>query len=94
MTDSSSDEQEMAEIAGELMQAKMQSAKNRGQMTHMLRMGNFHIEIVPDSDIDVEEFFTKTMNNIWDRFGKDALDVKVTGMEGTMKTSNGNGMHQ
>ena len=93
MTDSSSDEQEMAEIAGELMQAKMQSAKNRGQMTHMLRMGNFHIEIVPDSDIDVEEFFTKTMNNIWDRFGKDSLEVKVTGMEGG-KPPEARGMHQ
>jgi hypothetical protein len=84
---------DMADMAGELMQAKMQSAKQRGQMTHMLRMGNFHVEIVPDSDIDVEEFFTKTMNNIWDRFGRDSLEVKVSGMEG-MKPKEAQGMHQ
>lgn len=95
MTDSSSEDidmADMADMAGELMQAKMQSARQRGQMTHMLRMGNFHVEIVPDSDIDVEKFFTKTMNNIWDRFGKEALEVKVSGME-NMKPPSGGSMH-
>ena len=33
------------------------------------------------------------MNNIWDRFGKDSLEVKVTGMEG-MKPKDAGGMHQ
>jgi hypothetical protein len=89
MTDSSS---EMAEMAGELMAAKMAAASKRGEMTHMLRMGNFHVEIVPDSDIDVEKFFTETMNNLWDRFGKDSLEVKVSGMDG-MKPTDDRGMH-
>ena len=89
MTDSSS---EMAEMAGELMAAKMAVASKRGEMTHMLRMGNFHVEIVPDSDIDVEKFFTETMNNLWDRFGKDSLEVKVSGMDG-MKPTDDRGMH-
>ena len=84
MTDSSSDSysqrDEMAAMAGELMEAKMQATQARNQMTHMLRMGNFHLEIVPNQDIDIEKFFDRTMNNIFDRFGKDAFEVKVTGM--------------
>ena len=89
MTDSSSEEVHMAQ---ELMEAKMALGQARNQMTHMLRMGNFHIEIVPNKNIDIEKFFTKTMDNIFDRFGKDALEVKVTGME-NMKPPNGGGMH-
>jgi hypothetical protein len=93
MTDSSSEEREaLADMAGELMAAKMAAARKNGEMTHMLRMGTFHLEIVPDSGIDVEEFFTKCMNNLWDRFGKDALEVSVTGMDG-VKPSEGR-MHQ
>ena len=99
MTDSSSDSDsysqrdEMAAMAGELMEAKMQTAQARNQMTHMLRMGNFHLEIVPNKDIDIEKFFEKTMNNIFERFGKDAFEVKVSGME-NMKPPNGGGsMH-
>ena len=96
MTDSSSDSysqrDEMAAMAGELMEAKMQATQARNQMTHMLRMGNFHLEIVPNQDIDIEKFFDRTMNNIFDRFGKDAFEVKVTGME-NIKPPNGGGMH-
>ena len=92
MTDSSSENEAMADMAGELMAANMAAASKRGEMTHMLRMGTFHVEIVPDSGIDVEEFFTKCMDNLWDRFGKDALEVNVTGMDG-VKPSEGR-MHQ
>ena len=92
MTDSSSEED--VHMAAELMEAKMALGQARTQMTHMLRMGNFHIEIVPNQDINVEEFFTKTMDNIWDRFGKDALEVKVSGMENIKPPNGGGGMHQ
>ena len=92
-SDSYSQRDEMAAMAGELMEAKMQTAQARNQMTHMLRMGNFHLEIVPNKDIDIEKFFEKTMNNIFERFGKDAFEVKVSGME-NMKPPNGGGsMH-
>tara|TARA_R100000655_G_scaffold11522_1_gene26656 strand:+ start:2674 stop:2949 length:276 start_codon:yes stop_codon:yes gene_type:complete len=90
MTDSSSEEMHMAQ---ELMEAKMALGQARNQMTHMLRMGNFHIEIVPNKDIDIEKFFTKTMDNLFDRFGKDALEVKVTGMENMKPPNGGGGMH-
>jgi hypothetical protein len=89
MTDSSSEDMHMAQ---ELMEAKMALGQARNQMTHMLRMGNFHIEIVPNKDIDIEKFFEKTMDNLFDRFGKDALEVKVSGME-NIKPPNGGGMH-
>jgi len=89
MTDSSSEDVHMAQ---ELMEAKMALGQARNQMTHMLRMGNFHIEIVPNKDIDIEKFFTKTMDNLFDRLGKDALEVKVSGME-NIKPPNGGGMH-
>ena len=90
MTDSSSEEMHMAQ---ELMEAKMALGQARNQMTHMLRMGNFHIEVVPNKDIDIEKFFTKTMDNLFDRFGKDALEVKVTGMENMKPPNGGGGMH-
>ena len=92
MTDSSSENEAMADMAGELMAAKMAAARKNGEMTHMLRMGTFHVEIVPDSGIDVEKFFTKCMDNLWDRFGKDALEVNVSGMDG-QRPSEGR-MHQ
>ena len=90
MTDSSSEDMHMAQ---ELMEAKMALGQARNQMTHMLRMGNFHIEVVPNKDIDIEKFFTKTMDNLFDRFGKDALEVKVTGMENMKPPNSGGGMH-
>jgi len=80
-------------MAQELMETKMALGQARNQMTHMLRMGNFHIEIVPNKDIDIEKFFTKTMDNLFDRFGKDALEVKVTGMENMKPPNGGGGMH-
>ena len=75
------------------MEAKMALGQARNQMTHMLRMGNFHIEVVPNKDIDIEKFFTKTMDNLFDRFGKDVLEVKVSGMENLKPQSGGGGMH-
>ena len=90
MTDSSSEDMHMAQ---ELMEAKMALGQARNQMTHMLRIGSFHIEIVPNKDIDVEKFFDKTMNNLFDRFGKDVLEVKVTGMDGMKPSNTGGGMH-
>ena len=90
MNDSSSEDMHMAQ---ELMEAKMALGQARNQMTHMLRMGNFHIEIVPNKDIDIEKFFEKTMDNLFDRFGKDALEVKVTGMDGLKPSNGGGGMH-
>ena len=66
MTGSSSDNEDMVHMAGELIQAKMESAKKDTQMTHVMRIGAFHMEIVPDSSINIEQVF----NNILDKLMK------------------------
>ena len=80
MIDSSSelpDKTEIAEMAADLFQAKMeaQAAKNSGGQTHMLRIGQFHLEVVPDKDIDVEKIFEKILSDLFERYG-DKLLIK------------------
>ena len=83
MTDSSSDP-EMADIAAELMMAKMDANK----LTHMLRVGTFQLEIAPSSDIDVREFFTETLERLMKKYGDKLLEIDI---RNTMQ-ANGN-MH-
>jgi len=56
MTDSSSNP-EMADMAAELMMAKMDASK----LTHLLRIGTFQMEIAPTENIDVRAFFNETI---------------------------------
>ena len=77
MTDLSSERSDMAEMAGELMQAKMDAARQNTQMTHVLRVGSFHMEIVPDKDIDVEKMFKETMADLYDKFGDKLLSGSI-----------------
>ena len=72
MTDSSSKE-EIGEIAAELMNAKIESARKDTQMTHVLRIGTFHMEIVPDKDIDIEKMFERTLKSLMDKYDKELL---------------------
>jgi hypothetical protein len=73
MTDSSSEEQ----MVGELLQAKMETARSQTQMTHVMRIGTFHMELVPTKDIDTEEFFNKTLDKLIDKYGDKLLDINV-----------------
>ena len=81
MTDSSSDSysqrDDMASMAGELMQAKMDAARKDSQMTHVLRMGGFHMEIVPSKDIDIEKMFKSVMEDLYKKFGDKVLDGSI-----------------
>ena len=72
MTDLSSKE-EIGEIAAELMNAKIESARKDTQMTHVLRIGTFHMEIVPDKDIDVEKMFERTLKSLMEKYDKELL---------------------
>ena len=83
MTDSSSNP-EMAEMAAELMMAKMDANK----LTHMLRVGTFQLEIAPTSDMDVRAFFTETLEALMEKYGDKLLEIDI---RNTMQ-SNGN-MH-
>ena len=72
MTDSSSNP-EMAEMAAELMMAKMDANK----LTHMLRVGTFQLEIAPTSDIDVREFFSETLEALMEKYGEKLLEIDI-----------------
>jgi|TARA_Y100000310_G_scaffold325731_1_gene389664 hypothetical protein len=79
MTDlSSEDNTEMAEVVQDLLQAKMDVATADGQMTHVLRIGTFHMEIVPDKRVDIDKLFRETIDNLFDRFGEGALKISVS----------------
>mgnify|MGYP003637738931 CR=1 FL=1 len=89
MTDLSSDQ--MADMAGELMNAKLEAAKNQSNMTHLLKLGSFHMEIVPSKDIEIEKIFKDIIADLYDKFGEEVLKINMTDI--IAKQQNGN-MHQ
>ena len=69
MTDLSSKEgEEVADMAAELINSKIDAARRDTQQTHLLRIGPFHMEIVPSKNIDIEKFFTETYKYICDEY--------------------------
>ena len=79
MTDSSSNP-EMADMAAELMMAKMDASK----LTHLLRIGTFQMEIAPSENIDVRAFFNETIDKLIEKYGEKLLeiDIKTASMQG------------
>jgi hypothetical protein len=79
MTDSSSNP-EMADMAAELMMAKMDASK----LTHLLRIGTFQMEIAPTENIDVRAFFSETIDKLIEKYGEKLLeiDIKTATMQG------------
>ena len=79
MTDLSSESPqqhpEMANMAGELIQAKMDMARQNTQMTHVLRIGPFHMEVVPSKDIDIEKMFKSVMDDLYEKYGDKMLSL-------------------
>ena len=77
MTDLSSEapNPEMANMAGELIQAKMDMARQGTQMTHVLRMGPFHMEVVPSKDVDIEKMFQSVMDDLYEKYGDKILSI-------------------
>ena len=74
MTDSSSNTNpEMADMAAELMMAKMDATK----MTHLLRIGTFQMEIVPSDKIDVRAFFNETIDKMIEKYGEKLLEIDI-----------------
>ena len=59
----------MANMAGELMQAKMDEARKGANNTHILHVGSFHMEIVPDKDIDIAQVFKDVMDDLYEKYG-------------------------
>ena len=73
MTDLSSEHPEerggMADMAGELIQAKMDAARKGANNTHILHVGTFHMEIVPDKNIDIAKIFKDVMDDLYEKYG-------------------------
>ena len=83
MTDLSSEGNPMADLAADMMAAKMDASK----MTHLLRIGTFQLEISPNEDINVREFFNETLDKLISAYGDKLLeiDIKTAAMQsGTM----------
>ena len=81
MTDSSSDREDMANMAGELIQAKMDSARKDTAMTHVMRIGTFHMEIVPDPSIDIDKLFHEILDKLMDRYDDKILEITIAQMQ-------------
>jgi|TARA_X000001382_G_scaffold59735_1_gene41137 hypothetical protein len=73
MTDSSSKPDEMADMAAEMMMAKMDASK----ITHLLRIGTFQMEVSPNENIDVRAFFTETLKLLIDKYGEKLLEIDI-----------------
>jgi len=83
MTDLSSkegDKDAMAEMAGDLIQAKMDAARQPQNLTHLLKFGSFHMEIVPSKNIDVEKIFKDVIADLHDKFGNKILEIDIKGL--------------
>jgi hypothetical protein len=72
MTDSSS---EMADMAAELVSSKIESARKDTQMTHVLRIGNFHMEVVPSDKVNIEKMFKETLDMLMKEYDDKLLEV-------------------
>ena len=82
MTDLSSkdDKDAMAEMAGDLIQAKMDAARQPQNLTHLLKFGSFHMEIVPSKNIDVERIFKDVIADLHAKFGDKILEIDIKGL--------------
>ena len=85
MTDLSSEEspkhpdvEVMADMAGELIQAKMDIAKKDTQMTHVLHIGSFHMEVIPDKEIDARDMFNEILDKLMEKYGDKLLEGGAT----------------
>jgi len=81
------DKTEIAEMAADLFQAKIEAEAHKDQkgMTHMLRIGQFHLEMVPDKDINVEGLFKDILADLFDRYGEKILIKDFSNIDkGTM----------
>ena len=93
MTDLSSKDdgnQAMTDMAGELIQAKMDAARQPQNLTHLLKLGCFHMEIVPNKNIDVEKIFKDVIADLHSKFGDKILEIDIKGLQPQM---GGGGMH-
>jgi len=90
MTDSSSEPQEdqelIAELVSDVLQAKMESAQAERTLVHRLRLGVFEMEIVPDGK-DVTEFFNQMIDKLHEKYGDEVLKARILHNDGKKTVS-------
>ena len=84
MTDLSSNDQVMADLAGDVIAAKMDA----GKMTHLLRIGTFQMEVAPNDNLDIREFFNETIDKLISAYGEKLLEIDIN-----TATMQGGNMH-
>ena len=95
MIDSSSepeDQELIAELVSDVLQAKMESAQAERTLVHRLRLGVFEMEIVPDGE-DVTEFFTSIIEKLHKLYGDEVLKARILHDDGDI-TPKADRMHQ
>tara|TARA_R110002020_G_scaffold564_6_gene2884 strand:- start:5552 stop:5791 length:240 start_codon:yes stop_codon:yes gene_type:complete len=65
----------MADMAAELVSSKIESARKDTQMTHVLRIGNFHMEVVPSDKVNIEKMFKETLDMLMKEYDDKLLEV-------------------
>ena len=71
-------------MARDLMESKIREAKSSTKMTHLLMLGNFRMEIVPTSDIEVKEIFKDTLTFLYEKYGHELLKQELIQNQGHM----------
>ena len=74
---SSNDKEHLENMAGELMHAKMEAARASQTMTHLLQIGSFRMEVVPNKDIDIQQLFKDTIADLHNKFGDKVLEIGI-----------------
>ena len=94
MIDSSSEPQDqelIAELVSDVLQAKMESAQAERTLVHRLRLGVFEMEIVPDGK-DVTEFFKEIIEKLHTMYGDEVLKARILHDDGDKRKADR--MHQ
>ena len=73
MTALSSEDSPLADMAADLMAAKMDASK----MTHLLRIGTFQMEVAPNENIDIRAFFNETIDKLIAAYGDKLLEIDI-----------------
>ena len=76
MTDLSSKD-DLADITAELINAKIETARQSTQMTHVIRIGSFHMEIVPEPEMDVQSIFNEILDKLMNKYEDKLLEGHI-----------------
>ena len=78
---SKDDNNAMTDMARDLIEAKMDAARQPQNLTHLLKIGCFHMELVPNKSLDVEATFKGIIADLHDKFGDKILEIDIKGLQ-------------